>query len=144
MLYRHALREGLDEELERDENVVVMGNGLAGIRVLEAMVGSFVSNESETLGERLLLSLEAGRDAGGQEPTPGNHLPERSSALLVVGSDPVAITDLRIDAHDDAVTELRRVFGLYSEYEPYYAQRHRDPKTLIAQEVWTRQNLRES
>ena len=29
LLYRHALREGLDEELERDENVVIMGEEVA-------------------------------------------------------------------------------------------------------------------
>lgn len=123
------------------DGVIVMGNGLAGAGVIEAMAGVFAGTEQLELADRLMGALEAGRDAGGQEPSPGNHLPERSAALLVYGSGSVALTDLRVDMHEDAVGGLRRAFEMYSIYEPYYEQRHRDPGQLQAQEDWTRENV---
>ena len=123
------------------DGVIAMGNGLAGGGVIEAMAGAFAEDESSGLAARLMGALEAGRDAGGQEPTPGGHLPERSAVLLVYGRGPVALTDLRVDLHDDAVGELRRTFEMYSAYGPYYEQRHHDPSRLQAQEDWTRENL---
>ncbi len=121
--------------------VIAMGNGLAGVGVIEAMANAFAESESLELAGRLISALEAGRDAGGQEPSPGNHLPERSAVLLVYGLGPVALTDLRVDLHDDAVGELRRTFEMYSAYAPYYEQRHRDPGRLQPQEDWTRENV---
>ncbi len=123
------------------DGVITMGNGLAGAGVIEAMAGAFAEGESLELAGRLMSALEAGLDAGGQEPSPGNHLPERSAVLLVYGPGPVALTDLRVDLHDDAVGGLRRTFEMYSTYEPYYEQRHRDPGRLQAQEDWTRENV---
>ena len=123
------------------DGVIAMGNGLAGGGVIEAMAGAFAASESLELAGRLMSTLEAGRDAGGQEPSPGNHLPERSAVLLVYGPGPVALTDLRVDLHDDAVGELRRTFEIYSTYEPYYEQRRRDPGRLQAQEDWTREHF---
>ncbi len=104
-------------------------------------MGAFAEGEPLELADRLMSALEAGRDAGGQEPSPGNHLPERSADLLVYGPGPLALTDLRVDLHDDAVAGLRRAFEMYSIYEPYYEQRHRDPGRLQAQEDWTRENV---
>ena len=121
--------------------VVAMGNGLAGAGVIEAMAGAFSESGPLELAARLMDALEAGREAGGQEPSPGNHLPERSAVLLVYGPGPVAITDLRVDLHDNAVGELRRALEMYSAYAPYYEQRHRDPSRLQDQEDWTRENL---
>lgn len=123
------------------DGVIAMGNGLAGGGVIEAMAGAFAASESLELAGRLMSTLEAGRDAGGQEPSAGNHLPERSAVLLVYGPGPVALTDLRVDLHDDAVGELRRTFEIYSTYEPYYEQRRRDPGRLQAQEDWTREHF---
>ncbi len=123
------------------DGVIALGNGLAGAGVIEAMAGAFAGSESLELAGRLMSALEAGRDAGGQEPSPGNHLPERSAVLLVYGPGSVALTDLRVDLHDDAVAGLRRAFEIYSTYEPFYEQRHRDPSQLQAQEDWTRENV---
>ena len=93
------------------------------------------------LEERLLLAIEAGRDAGGQAAADGAHLAERSAALIVQGEDIVEDLNLRVDAHDDAVTELRRVYAAYAPYLPYYALRARDPENTPAQDVWARANL---
>lgn len=122
------------------ENVLTMGNGLAGQQVVDGMMNGFATAE-EPLAARLLAGLEAGRDAGGQEPSSGNHLAERSSVLLVYGESDIATTDLRVDLYEGAVDELRRVHELYSTYAPYYEERHHSPATLEAQEVWTRENV---
>jgi len=122
------------------ENVLTMGNGLAGKQVVDGMLSGFDAANGP-LAARLLAGLEAGRDAGGQQPSPGNHLIERSSVLLVYGESDIAITDLRVDVHEAAVDELRRVYELYSTYAPYYQERQHSPSTLEAQEVWTRANV---
>ncbi|NQW17606.1 MAG: DUF1028 domain-containing protein [Chloroflexi bacterium] len=122
------------------EHALTMGNGLAGQQVVEGMMDDFEAAGGSLAG-RLLAGLEAGRNAGGQEPSPGNHLAERSSVLLVYGEGLVATTDLRVDVHETAIDELRRVYELYSTYAPYYDQRHRSPSTLDAQEVWTKANV---
>jgi uncharacterized Ntn-hydrolase superfamily protein len=122
------------------EHVLTMGNGLAGQQVVDAMMSGFETTGG-TLAGRLLAALEAGQNAGGQEPSPGNHLAERSSVLLVYGESGVAKTDLRVDVHETAVDDLRRLYELYSTYAPYYEERHHSPSTLPAQEVWTQANL---
>jgi uncharacterized Ntn-hydrolase superfamily protein len=133
----HA-RDWSGHAITRD--ALTMGNGLAGRHVVDGMMSGFEA-ESGPLAARLLAGLEAGRDAGGQEPSSGNHLAERSSVLLVYGDGVVATTDLRVDAHEAAVDELRRVYELYSTYAPYYDERQRSPSTLEAQEVWTRRHM---
>ena len=123
------------------DGLITMGNGLSGPHVIEAMTNAFEAKEPDDLAGRLFAALEAGRDAGGQEPSPGNRLPERSAVLLIYGLKLVPIIDLRVDFHYDAMTELRRVYELFTKYAPYYDQRHRDPMKLIPQEDWTRENM---
>jgi len=84
---------------------VAAGNRLAGDEVLAAMEEAFVGLDGP-LTDRLLLALQAGRDAGGEEG--GAH----SSALLVVGPNATFATrdrlvDLRIDfVPGDAIAAL--------------------------------------
>jgi uncharacterized Ntn-hydrolase superfamily protein len=114
---------------------VALGNVLAGEQVVAAMSVVFDAAADAPLAERLLRALEAGRDAGGQVGSKG-HLPERSAALLVHDRSPIAELDLRVDLHDEAVGELRRI---YTEYEPYLAfhrLRHIDPGKAPPQEVF--------
>ncbi len=107
---------------------VAMGNYLAGPQVLDAMMRAFHGTPSEILEERLVCSLEAGRDAGGEK---GGQL---SASLLVYGRPPYPRTDLRVDAHrasparpGDAVHELRRLFDRYKPLIDYYELRPRNP-----------------
>ena len=108
----HQLRDG----------VIVLGNVLPGPQTIEALHRTFVAAEGKPFEERLLMALEAGRDAGGQV---GGQV---SAALLVYGEDRFARVDLRVDQHDEPVGELRRVFEAYRPYIPYYVQRQRDPR----------------
>ncbi|MBL6599212.1 MAG: DUF1028 domain-containing protein, partial [Alphaproteobacteria bacterium] len=95
----------------------------------------------EALDERLLRALEAGRAAGGQAAGDGSPLPERSAALIVMDRDITRDINLRVDLHDDAITELRRVHAGYAPYVDYYALRADDPANTPAQDVWARENL---
>tara|TARA_B100001123_G_C14452857_1_gene687272 strand:- start:22 stop:372 length:351 start_codon:yes stop_codon:yes gene_type:complete len=114
---------------------------LAGQPTVTAIAHAFQHSAGADLAERLLGALEAGRDAGGQAGMGGTHLPVRSAALMIKGDDINRDIDLRVDMHDDAVTELRRVYTGYALYIDYYALRARDPGNTPTQDVWTRKNL---
>jgi uncharacterized Ntn-hydrolase superfamily protein len=104
------------------ENYICMGNGLSSRKVIEAMAAKFKNSTANIFEERLLETLEAGGDAGG-EP-----IGQASSALLVAadgGRRPR--TDLRVDmAHPlpknggDAIADLRRIFTQYAPLIDYY------------------------
>ena len=122
------------------DGFAVFGNVLAGEGTVNAMAETWRAGIKIDLPERLLAALEAGRDAGGQAAADGTHLAERSSALIVRGPDIVEDLDLRIDLHDDAVGELRRLYERYRTYLPYYAMRARAPAQTPPQDAWAREN----
>ena len=122
------------------EGFAVFGNVLAGEATVEAMAAAWRNRASDGLAERLLAALEAGRDAGGQASADGTHIHERSSALIVRGPDIVEDLDLRVDLHDDAVGELRRLYETYRVYLPYYALRARFPAETPPQDLWAKEN----
>jgi uncharacterized Ntn-hydrolase superfamily protein len=113
----------------------VLGNGLVGERVLEAMLKGFFEAPDEGLEWRLMRALEEGRDAGGQG-TEAEHKPERSAAIKIVHENPYPDVDVRVDSHPTAVEELRRVLEEYKLYESYYRDRGRSPTTAVPQEVF--------
>jgi uncharacterized Ntn-hydrolase superfamily protein len=95
------------------ENFVAQGNILTGEEVVLAMKNTFIETKGD-LAEKLMCALEAGNKAGGDSRG------EQSAHLLVYkknsgyggGSD--VYIDVRVDDHPQAVSELRRVFELYS------------------------------
>lgn len=108
-------------------NYIAMGNGLSG-PIVEAMAKAFHDSEDEILEERLLLAIEAGRDAGGCKKG------ELSCGLLVYGRESYPRTNLRVEMYPsqpeqkgDAVDELRRIFNEFKPLIPYYEQRPRNP-----------------
>ncbi len=123
------------------DGYLVMGNVLAGEAVLTAMAAAFERDSNADLDERLLATLEAGRDAGGQQTADGTHLTERSAAVITHGHRDFGHMDLRVDAHDTAVDELRRVHGVYKPFVPYYEMRHERPDETPPQDVWAEENL---
>jgi uncharacterized Ntn-hydrolase superfamily protein len=88
---------------------VAIGNILAHSKVTEAMTGAFSRQPGFDLAERLLLAVEAGEAAGGEGR------PLRSAALRVMADEPFPFMDLRIDAADQPLRELR---ALWAEYVP--------------------------
>jgi uncharacterized Ntn-hydrolase superfamily protein len=99
------------------DGYAVAGNVLASEAVVTAMAKAFEDSLHETLAERLMRSVEAGRDAGGQLEG------QNSSALLVYGEQPFPIVDLRVELHDQPEAELRRIWDWFSPMVPYYVQR---------------------
>jgi uncharacterized Ntn-hydrolase superfamily protein len=108
---------------------------LLGPQVVDAMAEGFAAKPGDPLAERLLHALEMGCEAGGQS-NGERRMPERSSALVVMGQLPHAELSLRVDLHDHAVHELRRVYRRYQRYDAYYRQRDLDPASTPGQEVF--------
>jgi uncharacterized Ntn-hydrolase superfamily protein len=88
------------------------GNILVSGETVDALAETF-EHARGTLAERLLESLRAGQDAGGDSRG------QQSAALLVVErsggyaglSD--SVVDLRVDDHERPIEELRRLYGLH-------------------------------
>ena len=114
-----------------------MGNALAGEVVLRAMRDAGDKHRDGPLELRLMAALEADRDAGGQQGADG-HLPERSAVLLIYGVRRVPELDLRVDAHGNAVSKLRRILDLWERVDPYYRLRAECPAETPPQDVWMR------
>ncbi|MES2511349.1 MAG: DUF1028 domain-containing protein [Pseudomonadota bacterium] len=121
------------------EDYVVFGNVLAGQHVLDAMAKGF-GDSHLPLVERLIRSLESGRDAGGQGFNMPK-LPERSACVVVVDKKNYADWDLRVDLHKTAVEELRRLYEIFANYQPYYNDRDDDPSRCLSQVAWEKKNL---
>jgi uncharacterized Ntn-hydrolase superfamily protein len=115
------------------EHYVVLGNALAGERVIDAMEAAYLADPDDDLEARLLSAVEAGRDAGGQ---PNG---QRSAALLVYDRKAFSRVDLRVDLHEEPVGELRRMFDLYRPAIPYYEQRQIDPH-VPGLDAWLREH----
>ena len=103
------------------EGYVCSGNVLASEKVVSSMVLAFETSADESLAERLVRAVEAGRDAGGQNEG------QNSSALLVYGQYNFPVVDLRVDLHDSPEAELRRLWNWYAPMVPYYVQRSYTP-----------------
>jgi uncharacterized Ntn-hydrolase superfamily protein len=117
------------------ENFIACGNGLVEQGVVGAIARGFQAEPDADLEHRLLMGIEAGRDAGGQG-TADRHKAERSSALIVYSTHAYADIDLRVDLHETAIEELRRIYIEYKKYEGYYAARSRNPRGAQSQEAF--------
>lgn len=111
---------------------VALGNRLTSERTAAAMAKAYEVSDGEELAERLVLALEAGRDAGGQIAS------QHSAALLVVNRKSYAWVDLRADEHDEPIAELRRLYALYVPLIPYYDARPSNP-SMPRDDDWRRQ-----
>jgi uncharacterized Ntn-hydrolase superfamily protein len=117
------------------DNYIATGNGLVGRHVVDAIAKGFLAEPDADLEHRLLMGIEHGRDAGGQG-TAEEHKAERSSALLVYSRHIYPDIDLRVDLHDTAVEELRRIYVEYKQYEAYYRHRGEHPRGAVSQEAF--------
>jgi len=113
-----------------EKNLVSMGNNLKSERTAGDMAKAWRAGAKLPFAERLLSALEAGRDAGGQNGG------QNSSGLVIYDREIYPYYDLRVDAHDEPVGELRRVFELYSPLADYYYGRPGDPETFGREEEW--------
>jgi uncharacterized Ntn-hydrolase superfamily protein len=110
----------------------VQGNILTGQEVVDAMAAAYEAAvaEGRPFGERLLASLEAGQDAG------GDRRGRQGAGLLIVregggyrgGDDRYA--DLRVEDHVEPILELGRVYDVWmSLFHPvdHFLPRGRKP-----------------
>ena len=107
------------------EGFVCAGNVLTATCLDDTFHAFDSSADSDLpLAERLMRALEAGARSGGQAEG------LTSAALLVVGSDPFPLVDLRVDVHTTPVIELRRIWDFMAPLEGFYVQRKTNPVGL--------------
>src|SRR6187551_272875 len=91
------------------------GNILVSFATVDALAETFEASTGR-LAERLLKSLAAGQEAGGDSRG------QQSAALLVVERDggyaglSDTLVDLRVDDHERPIEELRRLHGLHTVF----------------------------
>jgi uncharacterized Ntn-hydrolase superfamily protein len=89
------------------------GNILVSEATVDALADTFEQSAGRPLAERLLESLAAAQEAGGDKRG------QQAAALLVVEKDggyaglSDVLVDLRIDDHERPVDELKRLYGLH-------------------------------
>ncbi len=98
------------------------GNLLANDKVPQAMINMFEQLPDIHLGERLMRSLEAGLEKGGEMGD------VHSAALLVADQQPFPLVDLRVDwAEVGAVSQLRSLWHAYQPQMQDYLTRALNP-----------------
>jgi len=101
---------------------IAAGNLLSSVEVVQAMSDNFSNNDNLHLAERLLVAIQAGVDAGGEEG------PLHSAGLKVAHQHPWPLVDLRVDwADDDPITELINLWRVYEPQMMDYNSRAIDP-----------------
>ena len=90
----HVIRDGFS----------VAGNMLAGPQVLHDTVAAYEAGAGLPFAERLITALAAGEAAGGDQRG------KQAAALVVCTTEDYPFLSLRVDDHDDPLTELRRLY----------------------------------
>jgi uncharacterized Ntn-hydrolase superfamily protein len=103
---------------------VSIGNLLVNKDLPERMIEGYMKRPDAPFADRLIDSLQAGLDAGGEIN------PVRSAAVIVAGQFDFAHINLRVDHHDDPVAELRRIWRVYEPEVDLYIQRVVDPDNI--------------
>lgn len=104
---------------------VSIGNLLVSDALPQRMVEGFLSSRGTHFADRLLDSLQAGLEAGGEIN------PVRSATLLVASQFDFPEINLRVDDHDDPVAELRRIWSRYREQVDNFVLRVLDPDAAV-------------
>lgn len=98
------------------EGVSVAGNMLAGPKVIEDTLACYLDNLDQPFERRLLLSMKAGEDAGGDKRG------RQSAALRIHRGQDYPWLDLRADDHPDPLTELTRLLEVAGERYLLFAE----------------------
>ena len=120
------------------KNSIAIGNFLHNEKVLINMMESFEENPEYELGDRLIKSLRAGKKAGGQLGSDGQHLPERSACLMIGSKDEIFPINIRIDFSEKPIEDLSKAFEEYKKMHDYYLARAGDPSKIPSQDDWVK------
>jgi len=94
----------------------VAGNMLAGPRVVEDTAAAYEAARGQPFAERLLRALDAGQAAGGDKRG------RQAAALLIYTTEDYPALDLRVDDHEEPLTELRRLYEKsFERLQPFLA-----------------------
>lgn len=102
------------------DGVVAGGNLLSNDSVPQRMLDAFAASDGE-LEHRLLRALVAGAEAGGEEGD------VRSCGLAIVREAGWRETDLRVDWHENPITELAKILEVWLPQRNDYVIRGIDP-----------------
>ena len=95
----------------------VQANMMLSDHVPDAMAAAFTNNTGKPLAERLLLSLEAGQEAG------GDIRGQQSAAIIIVPAKTAGkpwderTVDLRVDDSKEPIKEIRRLYKVQVAYD---------------------------
>jgi len=104
------------------DDCVAAGNLLSDEAVPEAMAAQFRNGADLHLAERLLLALQAGVEAGGEEG------PTHSAGIKVAHRQSWPLVDLRVDwTENEPVAELLDIWRVYEPQAEDYTTRALDP-----------------
>lgn len=106
------------------KHYVVSGNTLVGAEVIQAMARGFEESAGRDFADRLVVSLEAGRDAGGQ---PDGQV----SSQVRVANQICESLNMRVDVHPEPIGHLRRLLDWYQPLRPYYDAYRLDPRPEV-------------
>jgi len=95
----------------------VQANMMLNEEVVPAMAKAYLKNAGLPLAERVLATLKAAQEAG------GDIRGQQSAALIVVGGNKVSepwkdkLVDLRVDDHKEPIQELERLLRVHRAYD---------------------------
>jgi uncharacterized Ntn-hydrolase superfamily protein len=94
----------------------VAGNMLAGPEVIASTAAFYQAHANLDFAERLMLALAAGEAAGGDKRG------KQAAAVLVYTTEDYCALDLRVDDHEEPITELKRLYAKSLErFQPFTA-----------------------
>jgi len=94
----------------------IAGNMLVGARVLDDTAKAYAANKDLPFARRLLAAMRAGEAAGGDKRG------KQSAALLIHDTEEWSSLDLRVDDHDDPLSELQRLERVSRERWVHFRQ----------------------
>jgi len=87
---------------------------LTGPEVIEKTAESYRKNNALKFAERLITALQAGEAAGGDKRG------KQAAALRIHATEDYPFLDLRVDDHEDPITELKRLYRKSLErFQPF-------------------------
>lgn len=112
----------------KGDGSLAMGNFMNGPTPVQAMADALNENKNESMQERLMRSLEAGRAAGGQADPDSGPVPELFSMIQVFnGRQPWPSVDLRVDFDLHAIPKLRRLLDHTQKLDPVLQTMYENP-----------------